>query len=95
MEQVGLASFTLRSQQDFTTMIEKANRWLARHPHLRAYPRCGDVKNMYTELPHDELLRAIEWVCTKFTETHHTAYVTVQRAKRGMVLNGRRRRSGW
>ena len=95
MERVGLASFTLRSQQDFTAMIEKANRWLARHPHLRAYPRCGDVKNMYTELPHDELLRAIEWVCTKFTETHHTAYVTVQRAKRGMVLNGRRRRSGW
>lgn len=49
----------------------------------------GDVKNMYTELRHSTIKKAVDWIVTEFTkQTRRTEFTVKKRGKRG-VTNGR------
>ena len=95
MRQSGLRSFTLHEPADLKRLVQAANKQLQDNPRLRVFPRCGDVKNMYTELPHDALFSAIDWVLDAFHRHLGTDAITVKRKGPGGVVGGRRKRAGW
>ena len=45
----------------------------------------GDIKNMYTMLPPEEMLQAVEWLLQKVMPRRREKYVTVKRRERDGV----------
>ena len=46
---------------------------------------CGDIKNMYTELPHDEIIKAVEFMINRTKAKTRRKHVTIERKKRGEI----------
>ena len=75
--------------------MRKVNRLLKQDPDLKVHPTGGDLKNMFSELPHDTVLEALDWVFARFAEKNHTDCVSLQRTGSQGVIMGRSRMAGW
>lgn len=49
----------------------------------------GDVKNMYTELPHHTIIKAVKWILQAYKHQTRRDTLTVKRRGKGGVSNGR------
>ena len=95
LEHSDINSYNLPKVQDFKRVVRKVNRLLKQDPDLKVHPRGGDKKNMFSELPHDTVLEALDWVFARFAEKNHTDCVSLQRTGTQGVFMGRSRMAGW
>ena len=95
MKHAGPHAFTLWACKDMTSAIRKDAAELrgAFGPNTAFLPYCGDIKNMYTSLPHDMVIRAIEFVLDRCARTRQgrTRHVSFERKHRGRIQFGRSR----
>jgi hypothetical protein len=72
--------FTLWKTLDFTTEIKlDVDAILDSYPDVVAY--AGDIKNMFTELPHDEIIKAVTWAIEQMSSRRK--HVSVSKTGRG------------
>ena len=50
---------------------------------------CADIKNMYTELPHDEILKSIKFMLDRAKMKTRRKFVTIERRKKGDINLGK------
>ena len=82
-------SFTLFTTQDFLQRVQQINRFVALNPQYKIHVRSGDVKNMYTELPHDTIRLALSWLLNLYTRKNKTNLnLLVTKQRRGPVRHG-------
>lgn len=86
-------SFGLKTCDSFLEEVKKANDKLRKNPMLRVHARSGDVKNMFSELPHDVIKDALEWIFAKYKETTGTTCVTLGPGKSGAAFVGKKQRN--
>ena len=67
LKNANLDEFVLWKTQDLNREIKKLNSNL-RIQHgtdTQIIPLCADIKNMYTELPHEDILKAVKFILSK------------------------------
>ena len=78
-----------KAQQDLTSQFNNTTKIM---------PLCADIKNMYTELPHKEILKSIKFMLRRSNknkkEARHTRKEkerrnTFRKNKRGYIYNTR------
>ena len=89
-----MPSFTLWNVRDSTPKLREwyASMHNAYGADTRFLKACADAKEMYTAIPHNFLLRAIEYIIDRFETTNPRARrktVCVERAARGSIRFGR------
>jgi hypothetical protein len=60
-------SYTLFNTEDFKPILHQVNRVLDDNPDLILTARSGDVKQMFVDLPHDNIVHALDWILDIFT----------------------------
>ena len=85
-------TFSLDQCDSFLKLVKRVNDTLHRRPDLLVHPRSGDVKNMFSELPHDAIKEALEWVFRKYKEATGSDCVTLGPGPKGTVFPGNRKR---
>ena len=93
LKHANLKAFTLWNVHDMTSTLRQ---WQADLKPFGAHTRflnyCADVKEMYTGLPHNCILRAVEFVLERCATTHRRGRrrcVSIERRKRGSIRFGR------
>ena len=89
---ISAKSFTLSKTGDLPEVLSHVNNILKQNPDFVVSAQLGDVKNMYTELPHEDIIAALEWAFSLFKSQHNTTFVTVDRFGRNGVSTGVRKR---
>jgi hypothetical protein len=79
LEHSDINSYNLPKVQDLKRVVREVNKALRQNPDLTVHPRGGDLKNMFSELPHDTVFEALDWLFTRFAEKNHTDCVSMQR----------------
>ena len=89
-----MKSFTLWACKDMTSTLKKYQRDMrtlfGANTRLMAY--CADIKNMYTELPHDVILDAIRFALQHCRDTNRRARrraLTFELRTRGTISFGK------
>jgi hypothetical protein len=59
-------SYTLFKTEDFKPVLHQVNRVLEDNPNLILTARSGDVKQMHVDLPHDNIVQALDWLLDIF-----------------------------
>jgi hypothetical protein len=95
LEHSDINSYNLPKVQDLKRVVREVNKALRQNPDLTVHPRGGDLKNMFSELPHDTVFEALDWLFTRFAEKNHTDCVSMQRTGTQGVIMGRSRMAGW
>ena len=94
LKHANLDAFTLWNVKDMTSTLRQfMSEMGGRHgPHTRYLTYCADVKEMYTGLPHDVLLRSIAFAIDRCATTHRQGRrrrVRLERRAHGSILFGR------
>ena len=93
LKNADLNAFTLWNVHDMNSTLRQWQTDL--NPfgqHTRFLSYCADVKEMYTGLPHDSIIRAVEFVlhrCTQVNRRGRRRCVKLERVKRGSIAFGR------
>ena len=84
-------NFTLWKCQDMKQRIQKAQQDLTSQFNntTKIMPLCADIKNMYTELPHEEILKSIKFMLRRCQQKTRRKHVTLERKKRGEIHLGK------
>ena len=83
--------FTLWKTQDMKSCIKQIQKDLQQvyGKNTNFSILCGDIKNMYTELPHDEIIKAVEFMINRTKAKTRRKHVTIERKKRGEINLGK------
>ena len=84
-------NFTLWKCQHMKQKIQKAQQDLTSQFNntTKIMPLCADIKNMYTELPHEEILKSIKFMLRRCQQKTRRKHVTLERKKRGEIHLGK------
>ena len=82
-------SFTAFKVQDFVSNVDQVNRFLSHNPDKVVFARSGDVKNMYTELPHTVIKDALRWILDLSLKKNRSRFFTIRKEGRDGVRPGR------
>ena len=87
-----IKSFTLWRTGDMTKVIEEANEMIGawNKEEIEVKMMVYDVKEMYTNLPHQEIIHAVEWLIERFRE-RHGEWITITRNRMKDIKIGKKR----
>ena len=90
LKNANLDEFVLWKTQDLNREIKKLNLNLQiQHgTDTQIIPLCADIKNMYTELPHEDILKAVKLILNKCRKRPRREHVTIEKRKQGDVYIG-------
>jgi len=91
IKQSGTKNFTLWKTGDLRACLMEIQRKLREKygTNTRFLSLCADIKNMYTELPHDMILKSIKFMLDKCQQHTRRGHVTLERLKHGQISLGR------
>ena len=91
MKNADLEEFVLWKTQDLNIEIKKINEKLINQygSHTEIIPFCADIKNMYTELPHEDILKAVRFILNRCQEKTRRKHVTIEKSKQGDAFIGK------
>jgi hypothetical protein len=83
-------SYTLFKTEDFKPILHQVNKVLENNPDLILVAKSGDVKQMFVDLPHDNIINALDWILEIFTRKAKGQKLFVMRFGRTGVRIGTR-----
>ena len=91
IKQTETRHFTLWKTQDLKPKIKLIQSELGKlyGDNTKFKTMCADIKNMYTELPHDEILKSIKFMLNKAKKTTRRKFITIEKRKRGEIHLGK------
>ena len=91
LKNADLDDFILWKTQDLNNEIRKINLKLrGQHGNnTKILPFCADIKNMYTELPHEDILKAVRFILEKCKSKTRRSNVTIEKCKQGDAIMGK------
>jgi hypothetical protein len=88
LKRIGLDETVIWRTMDVKGIVEELNGWCEKEDETRMM--IGDIKNMYTELPHKEIMEAVEWLIERVEgKVRGCKWLRVEKKGRGGGAFGR------